>query len=452
VNARTPDDLDQVARGNRLAFHLCLPFGFLPGVSVLFVGGTLFWAFHRARTEAAHYWARMIGWLAVLDLVVLGFIVLMAIGPFEIHEHEREGPKPPRMQIGIFFDQEAPEGQIVIGTVRPGLPAEGAGLEPGDIIVAVDGLDIFSRAELAGILGECDEGTAVELEIDRAGTRMDVQIVPVPWTEIERPGLFEADPSRPTSTTSGVLWNVLLTLPAYAVLVIAWLFARSRGQRATEFIGWMLVIFLAWHASSWLVATWGARTFGGYTDGAYLINMVVSMLTLAAAGGVAAWTMRRSWPDGLRLGGPILSTIGLGIVYGVCLMSRVAPIAYVLNSLSATNTLEFDLPTYFESLDSSGGTLLVFLLATVLIGPIAEELVYRGFILPWFASAIGKVPALIVTSIAFGLAHHHYGVFVLAPTLYGFVFGWARLRTGGILAPILLHVGVNLVLSSRLWL
>jgi len=152
VNARTPDDLDQVARGNRLAFHLCLPFGFLPGVSVLFVGGTLFWAFHRARTEAAHYWARMIGWLAVLDLVVLGFIVLMAIGPFEIHEHEREGPKPPRMQIGIFFDQEAPEGQIVIGTVRPGLPAEGAGLEPGDIIVAVDGLDIFSRAELAGIL------------------------------------------------------------------------------------------------------------------------------------------------------------------------------------------------------------------------------------------------------------------------------------------------------------
>lgn len=51
--------------------------------------------------------------------------------------------------------------------------------------------------------------------------------------------------------------------------------------------------------------------------------------------------------------------------------------------------------------------------------------------------------ALAISSVLFGAAHLRYGYGVLFPTTSGWVLGWAQQRTGGLKAPIALHMLEN---------
>ncbi|MCB9888296.1 MAG: CPBP family intramembrane metalloprotease [Planctomycetes bacterium] len=80
------------------------------------------------------------------------------------------------------------------------------------------------------------------------------------------------------------------------------------------------------------------------------------------------------------------------------------------------------------------------LLLACLIGPIAEELVFRGFLFRAVAPLSGPA-AIAFTSVLFGLLHE---VSVIVPvTLLGGLFGFVRWRTGGIGSSILLHIVHN---------
>lgn len=71
------------------------------------------------------------------------------------------------------------KGEGVISVCLPGLPAEKAGLRPGDVIVAVNGINVedmdygFEEAAFR-IRGKA--GTTVKLTINRDGKVFDVQI------------------------------------------------------------------------------------------------------------------------------------------------------------------------------------------------------------------------------------------------------------------------------------
>ncbi|NEE04146.1 YlbL family protein [Phytoactinopolyspora halotolerans] len=77
---------------------------------------------------------------------------------------------------------EVPQ-QVVIATVFEGTPAEGA-LEPGDIIVSVDGTPIASPDEVAEMIREREPGDTVEIGIRRDGEEMTV----TPETEAAEDG------------------------------------------------------------------------------------------------------------------------------------------------------------------------------------------------------------------------------------------------------------------------
>jgi len=47
--------------------------------------------------------------------------------------------------------------------------------------------------------------------------------------------------------------------------------------------------------------------------------------------------------------------------------------------------------------------------------------------------------------VLFGAAHWYYGMRIPLVVLVGAVLGWARLTSGGLRAPIVLHVAVNAV-------
>jgi hypothetical protein len=82
------------------------------------------------------------------------------------------------------------------------------------------------------------------------------------------------------------------------------------------------------------------------------------------------------------------------------------------------------------------------LLALVLVAPVTEELIFRGWLLQDLKEQYGPRRALVWSSLLFGLVHVQPEAVVYA-TLGGFVLGAVALRTKSTLASIAMHAGVN---------
>jgi len=92
------------------------------------------------------------------------------------------------------------------------------------------------------------------------------------------------------------------------------------------------------------------------------------------------------------------------------------------------------------------------LIALVLVAPVTEELLFRGWLLQDLKEQYGENRALIWSSALFGLVHIE-GAAVLYAALGGLVLGAVALRTKSTLASIAMHAGVNalpLLLPTRL--
>ncbi|MDP9146942.1 MAG: CPBP family intramembrane metalloprotease [Acidobacteriota bacterium] len=96
------------------------------------------------------------------------------------------------------------------------------------------------------------------------------------------------------------------------------------------------------------------------------------------------------------------------------------------------------------------GALLLMSMA-VLIAPLVEETVFRGYLYPLFAKSLGITPGILITGILFGLMHGSqlgwtWGL-VLLLSLVGVIFTFARARTGTVFASFLLHLGYNSMIA-----
>lgn len=90
---------------------------------------------------------------------------------------------------------------------------------------------------------------------------------------------------------------------------------------------------------------------------------------------------------------------------------------------------------------------------------IGEELLFRGWMLPWLAGSAGGDPtqlefvlALVASSVAFGLMHPITKLYVVLAALMGVYFGVLMLWSGNLLVPIAAHAtydAVQLILTAR---
>ncbi|MFA5867363.1 MAG: type II CAAX endopeptidase family protein [Actinomycetota bacterium] len=89
------------------------------------------------------------------------------------------------------------------------------------------------------------------------------------------------------------------------------------------------------------------------------------------------------------------------------------------------------------------GFLLACLVA-VFIGPIVEEIYFRGFIYPAFKRALGPWPAMILSGAVFGV--FHVNPWLIFPTgLMGVIMAYLYEKEGSLAAPFFLHALNNLV-------
>lgn len=77
--------------------------------------------------------------------------------------------------LGMEIQTQAP-GVAVVQTVALNTPADQAGIEPGDAILAIDGRAISSATQIPGVLAGLPAGSRVTLQIGYGSALSEVQL------------------------------------------------------------------------------------------------------------------------------------------------------------------------------------------------------------------------------------------------------------------------------------
>ncbi len=104
-----------------------------------------------------------------------------------------------------------------------------------------------------------------------------------------------------------------------------------------------------------------------------------------------------------------------------------------------------------EDLFKTQESALLLMAMAVLVAPLVEETVFRGYLYPLVARSFGILPGILVTGTLFGMMHGAQlgwtPGFVILLSFVGLVFTFARARTGTVLASYLLHLGYNSMIA-----
>ena len=87
----------------------------------------------------------------------------------------------------------------------------------------------------------------------------------------------------------------------------------------------------------------------------------------------------------------------------------------------------------------AAGVLPLFWFVAVVVAPVAEEIIFRGFL---FRGLTGQSPIIAVSTISLVWAFAHLGMawsIKLQIVLLGLLFGWVRWRSGSTVLPMLMH-------------
>jgi membrane protease YdiL (CAAX protease family) len=138
-----------------------------------------------------------------------------------------------------------------------------------------------------------------------------------------------------------------------------------------------------------------------------------------------AFGLRRppAWPQALGY-----AVLALLAIYGA---------GYVYVRLSGVDPTDEQglVPNEWDS--SRAGAFVAFFVAVTVVGPIVEELTYRGLGFSLLAP-YGTWTAILVTGVLFGASH---GLLEALPilTVFGIAVGWLRARSESVYPPMILH-------------
>jgi membrane protease YdiL (CAAX protease family) len=131
-----------------------------------------------------------------------------------------------------------------------------------------------------------------------------------------------------------------------------------------------------------------------------------------------------------------------GIIWSAC-FGIAAGILFIILIANGVNALDF----VHSSRPSSWQHSVIFLLVGGLIGPIAEEIFFRGVIYGFFRRW-GAVIAIICSTVIFVFTHPMGGSIPVTQLAGGIVFAIAYEKEQNLMAPITIHCLGNLTIFS----
>ncbi len=210
---------------------------------------------------------------------------------------------------------------------------------------------------------------------------------------------------------------------------------NGTGSLATKRGLWLLLV------GALAAIAYAGRAEGGDPpdDALYRYDTAISAVILYAILFGIAWSLGRGIPkrDFFALRRPASWPRALGLSLGalVAIWFGAGLLLWVLGAAEEQGLTP-------EGWDSSrAGAYAANAVAVALVGPVVEELLYRGAGLSLFG-ALGALPAVAITSLAFGLAHGLV-LALAALVFFGVMTAVLRLRTDSIYPCMLVHCAFN---------
>jgi CAAX protease family protein len=216
------------------------------------------------------------------------------------------------------------------------------------------------------------------------------------------------------------------------------------GRWAT--FGFAVVAMLGSQAVALLMLTWwygvGITSMPDFSGDGVAVTLIIFvsipiqlvMLYLLAqrGGGDAAKYLGLQWPSRSELG------IGVALTVGLIILGNV--VSWVLGRTIVT---PFQLDIYRTA--SAAGWLPLLWLAVVVITPIGEETLFRGFLFRgWQRTPRDAWPVILITALLWALVHVQYDAYVISQVfVFGVMLGWLRWASGSTILTILLHGMIN---------
>jgi membrane protease YdiL (CAAX protease family) len=189
--------------------------------------------------------------------------------------------------------------------------------------------------------------------------------------------------------------------------------------------------------SGWLVSLDGAQQTLAYFF-LYTTPYAVAFLLARVFAAIFGWRF------GPSLGFRTFDALkGIALAIGVAIVGRVLSTMWgvVITLLGFEPPAELDVTALMPS-DALGIVLLIALV--VVIGPVVEEIVFRGALYPAIRARTGAGLAMVLSGVVFGLIHVDLLWLVVPTALLGIALAWLYETTRSLWVPILCHAVFNL--------
>lgn len=146
--------------------------------------------------------------------------------------------------------------------------------------------------------------------------------------------------------------------------------------------------------------------------------------------------------------------VGRALLLGTTLLVSAFPMVFAVSIFTSVilkvnpNTDQQEVMRIFENETAAAQRIPIILLAVV-IAPIAEELVFRGYVYGVIKRYFGAIPALVLSGILFAFIHLNLPSFFPLLVL-GWVFALSYELSGSLLVPMTMHAlfnSVNLIFA-----
>lgn len=113
-------------------------------------------------------------WAAAVAITVVVVVLLALQGALE--------QRSAAMRVGIVVDDTT--GELIVETVEPGMPADRAGVEPGDQLVGLDGMPVSGIRDYDRAMQDFEPGDSLVFTVERDGGMRQLTVKPgadFPW-------------------------------------------------------------------------------------------------------------------------------------------------------------------------------------------------------------------------------------------------------------------------------